>query len=235
MSDVSSEPTITVTVNGPYLVSGALPLSEQAIGIDPEGNAWTWEGEPGGDATAPRESYALCRCGQSQNKPFCDGSHARTGFDGAETASREPYEAAAEVIDGPSMVLHDDQPLCAFARFCDGYGSIWERVTETEDERTRELVAHQGSHCPSGRLVVRDKEADGAPVEPDFEPSVVLVEDPQQNASGPIWVRGGVQVVAADGHEYEVRNRVTLCRCGQSTNKPFCDGTHAHVGFRAHE
>jgi CDGSH-type Zn-finger protein len=41
-----------------------------------------------------------------------------------------------------------------------------------------------------------------------------------------------VRVVAADGTPYEVRNRVTLCRCGNSRNKPFCDGSHEDVGFR---
>jgi CDGSH-type Zn-finger protein len=50
--------------------------------------------------------------------------------------------------------------------------------------------------------------------------------------NGPLWVRGGVSVEAADGFEYEVRNRVTLCRCGQSNNKPFCDGSHWDVGFK---
>jgi CDGSH-type Zn-finger protein len=49
---------------------------------------------------------------------------------------------------------------------------------------------------------------------------------------GPLWVRGGVRVVAADGTSYEVRNRTTLCRCGHSRNKPFCDGSHEDAGFK---
>jgi CDGSH-type Zn-finger protein len=44
--------------------------------------------------------------------------------------------------------------------------------------------------------------------------------------SGPIWVRGGISVYSGQGMLYEVRNRVTLCRCGKSTNKPFCDSSH---------
>jgi CDGSH-type Zn-finger protein len=220
---------ITVSENGPYLVSGGLPLSVQAIGIDAAGNASSWE--PRGELEV-QESYALCRCGESASKPFCDGTHARVGFDGKEIASRRPFAVDAELLPGPTMDLADDQPLCAFARFCDGHGSIWANIERTDSEQARELVTHQGTHCPSGRLVVRDHEG-GEVLEPHFEPSVVLVEDPQENVSGPIWVRGGVQVVAADGFAYEVRNRVTLCRCGQSSNKPFCDGTHASVGFRA--
>ncbi len=62
-------------------------------------------------------------------------------------------------------------------------------------------------------------------MEPAFEPSVAVVAD------GPLFVRGGVEVIGADGEPYETRNRVTLCRCGRSENKPFCDGSHAEVGF----
>jgi CDGSH-type Zn-finger protein len=49
---------------------------------------------------------------------------------------------------------------------------------------------------------------------------------------GPLLVRGGIPVESEDGRPYEVRNRVTLCRCGHSRNKPFCDGTHDQIGFR---
>ena len=69
-------------------------------------------------------------------------------------------------------------------------------------------------------------------VEPQLPVSIGLVEDPAQGCSGPLWLRGRIPVKAADGFQYEVRNRVTLCRCGQSKNKPFCDGTHAAIKFR---
>jgi CDGSH-type Zn-finger protein len=69
------------------------------------------------------------------------------------------------------------------------------------------------------------------PHEPDLRPSIGLVEDPAAGVSGPLWVKGGISIVSADGVEYEARNRVTLCRCGASQNKPFCDGTHASIGF----
>ena len=62
--------------------------------------------------------------------------------------------------------------------------------------------------------------------------SIGLVEDPAQGCAGPLWLRGGIPVVAADGFAYEVRNRMTLCRCGASQNKPFCDGAHARIGFQ---
>ena len=62
-----------------------------------------------------------------------------------------------------------------------------------------------------------------------------MVQDTARLVSGPIWVRGGIPVLGADGAAYEVRNRVTLCRCGASTNKPFCDGAHASIRFNDRE
>ena len=48
---------------------------------------------------------------------------------------------------------------------------------------------------------------------------------PAAGEHGPLWVRGGIPVMSADGKPYAIRNRVTLCRCGKSGNKPFCDGS----------
>ena len=84
---------------------------------------------------------------------------------------------------------------------------------------------------PAGRLVAWNN-ATGQPLEPELPISIGLVEDPPEKCSGPIWLRGGIPVVSADGFAYEVRNRMTLCRCGASRNKPFCDGTHAHIKFK---
>ena len=88
--------------------------------------------------------------------------------------------------------------------------------------------------CPSGRLVVRDS-VTGETLEPDLAPSIVLVEDPSEGVRGPVWVRGGISITSADGSTYEVRNRVTLCRCGASANKPFCDGSHFQAAETAKE
>jgi hypothetical protein len=95
----------------------------------------------------------------------------------------------------------------------------------------REQFIRQVGNCPSGRLVAWDRES-GEAVEPDWPQSIGLVEDPSKGVSGPLWVRGGIQVEGADGQSYEVRNRQTLCRCGHSGNKPFCDGSHMAIGFQ---
>lgn len=219
---------VIVSEDGPYIVSGNVPLAKQIISTDAEGGSESWEQ---GKVYSPQETYSLCRCGQSRTKPFCDGSHLRTHFDGTETASREPYLKQAEAMDGPGMALTDAQALCAFARFCDTHGQIWNQVAHTDKPKAREQLVRQAGNCPSGRLVAWDKKTKKA-LEPELPVSIGLIEDPAQGCSGPIWVRGGIQIESADGFEYEVRNRVTLCRCGQSQNKPFCDGSHAAVKFR---
>jgi CDGSH-type Zn-finger protein len=218
---------VKITKNGPYLVSGAVPLSKETIGTNAGGESVRWAPGPSYPA---QQQYALCRCGHSANKPFCDGTHARAGFDGTETASRQPYLEQAKVMRGPALSLTDVEGLCAFARFCDPHGKVWNLVNETDNVTAREHFVRQTCDCPSGRLVAWDN-ASGQAIEPKYEPSICLIEDPAQNRSGPIALRGGVQLVGTDGFEYEVRNRMTLCRCGASQNKPFCDGTHASIGF----
>lgn len=219
---------VVVSEDGPYIVSGNVPLAKQIIATDAEGGSESWQQ---GKVYSDQETYSLCRCGQSRTKPFCDGSHLRTHFDGTETASREPYLKQAQVMEGPNMLLTDNEGLCAFARFCDTHGQVWNQVSRTDKKEAREQLVRQSGNCPSGRLVAWDKKTEKA-IEPELPVSIGLIEDPVQGCSGPIWVRGGIQIESADGFEYEVRNRMTLCRCGQSRNKPFCDGSHAAVKFK---
>ncbi len=214
---------ITVSKNGPYIVSGSVPVAVQTIGVNSKGYSTEWVE---GRAFASSPQYALCRCGQSKTKPFCDGTHSKVGFDGTETASRAPVAQQANVLDGPAMQLLDAEVLCAFARFCDPHGRVWNQVERTDDERIREQFIHQVGSCPAGRLIAVDKQT-GGPVEPKFPHSIGVVEDPAQNCSGPLWVRGGIALIGADGQTYELRNRMALCRCGRSENKPFCNGAHA--------
>lgn len=220
---------IKIRENGPYLVTGGVPLYEYTIVYDKDGYSREYKQTKKYDVG---ESYSLCRCGKSQNKPYCDGSHVAANFDGTETARRESYIDCAQTMKGPKANLTDYTDLCAYARFCDSRGSVWNLVEKTDDPDDYKEFIHQCQHCPSGRLVAWDKET-GEPIEEDLEPSIVLIQDPYMKCSGPIWVRGGIVIESADGTEYEVRNRVTLCRCGESHNKPFCDGTHAAIKFQA--
>lgn len=214
---------IEVSKDGPYLVSGGVPISEQWIVTNAEGESLEYRE---GKKFPAQLQYALCRCGHSGKKPFCDGTHKKIHFDGAETASRQPYLEQTETIEGPTMLLTDAENLCAFARFCDPKGSVWNLVQQADNPEAQQLVKHEAGHCPSRRLVAWDRES-GQSFEPEFEPSIGLIEDTAKQISGPIWVRGGIPVMSADGTTYEVRNRLTLCRCGRLGNKPYCDGSHA--------
>jgi CDGSH-type Zn-finger protein len=123
-----------VTENGPYMVTGCISLSEQIIGTDEEGFSAEWRV---GKEYPQQESYALCRCGKSKNKPYCDGSHIKTKFNGKETASHESYSKQANKIDGPDLRLMDAPDFCAFAKFCDRGDSVWSYTRDSNDTEAK--------------------------------------------------------------------------------------------------
>jgi CDGSH-type Zn-finger protein len=110
---MSSHKIVTVSKNGPYIVSGSVSLRLETIGVNAAGESTEWVE---GNAFPRSVQYALCRCGNSNKKPFCDSTHAKIDFDGAETATRKPVKEQAQVLEGPSMQLADVEVLCAFAR-----------------------------------------------------------------------------------------------------------------------
>lgn len=222
---MEDQTNIRVVKDGPYVVHGAVPVVRQTIVTDDKGESVAWRA---GEHLSTRPACSLCRCGVSDNKPYCDGSHVAAGFDGTETASHATYDQSAAAMPGPRIVLMDQAELCADARFCAAKGKEWRRVALDDDE-SRDIVIEESNLCPSGRYTA--VELDGTVHEPDLAPGIGLVEDPKAGVSGPLWVHGGIPVTAADGTPYPVRNRVTLCRCGKSSNKPFCDGSHIEAGF----
>jgi hypothetical protein len=100
------------------------------------------------------------------------------------------------------LALTDAEGLCAFGRFCDPHGKVWNQVARSDDPRIRAGFVRQVENCPAGRLVAWDK-ATGKPLEPKLPVSIGLVEDPAQQCSGPLWLRGGIAVIAGDGFAYE--------------------------------
>jgi CDGSH-type Zn-finger protein len=125
MSSTKTQISVTVSKDGPYIVSGDPRLTEQVIVTNAKGDSLQWrEGEV---YEAPAKC-ALCRCGHSHKAPFCDGTHAKVGFDGTETAPRTPYSEKVTVFDGPVLALLDARHLCAGGRFCDPNGKVWNQV-----------------------------------------------------------------------------------------------------------
>jgi CDGSH-type Zn-finger protein/uncharacterized Fe-S cluster protein YjdI len=224
---MTDEAKITCRPNGPLLVSGAVALARKTAVRSEHGEPLTWNtGPPLTDAA----SYALCRCGSSSKKPFCDGTHAQVGFDGTETASgaetdEGSYGARAKTLGGTGITVRDDRSICVHAGFCGTrVSNVWKQVAGTDESTVRLAVMNAVEKCPSGALTYRLDGADGD-TEPDYPVRVGVIDD------GPLWVTGGITVTTSDGRRLEPRARVTLCRCGSSANKPLCDGSHKDAGF----
>ncbi len=219
---------IAATTNGPYGVSGGVPLVRAGMATDSDGHAVAWVEHGPVDTAGEADdegTYWLCRCGRSGNKPFCDGSHRRgEPFDGAEAAPTSSYGERAKVMQGAGEQVRDDRGICEHAGFCTRADTnVW-RMVRSGDEALLPAMDAMIDLCPSGALTRRPG-PDSPDSEPELPTRVVVVDD------GPLHVTGGIDVERADGQPLESRPRMTLCRCGASSIKPLCDGSHAQVGF----
>ena len=218
---------IIVNSNGPYLVLGEIPLVRRYTAKTIYGEPMEWDAVGVAGFDIPVDGpYELCRCGQSKNMPFCDKTHQQIAFNGELKADRRLSVERRRSFQGSNFRMTDDGILCSNAGFCGTrLTKVWKMIQSSDDPEVRARILRMVENCPSGRLVAWTE--DGQEVEPEFKPSIAAVTD------GPLWVRGGIPIEAPDGFVYEVRNRVTLCRCGSSRNMPFCDGSHEQVKFAA--
>ena len=221
-----AEIKISVTKNGPYRVSGIEGLPRRDFVLNEEGYPRDWTEVEARELVTDRSGTAyLCRCGGSANKPYCDGTHNSIGFDGTETATTATYDEVAKVSTHDELQMGDEVALCAHAKFCQRRGDVWhlfaapERTAQDESEMLQMM-----DQCPTGRLTHRATGSENWD-EPARASEVFLAKN------GPIMVTGGAQVERSDGAPVESRNRMALCRCGHSANKPFCDGSHIDAGF----
>ncbi len=218
---MSDEQSITVAAGGPYIVRGGVPITAKTPIVSEHGEPLTWKTASSEDD--PKPTAALCRCGQSANKPYCDGTHAAVEWDDADNAPDGTYADRAKHYGGDGMEVLDDRPICVHAGFCGNkVTNVWKMAVKTNDTRIRAEAMAMIERCPSGALSYT---VDGEMIEPDLPAGVAVIPD------GPLWVSGGLEVTRADGTVLETRNRVTLCRCGQSGSKPLCDGSHKEAGF----
>ncbi|TDB97047.1 ferritin-like domain-containing protein [Actinomadura sp. 7K534] len=219
---------IVVLPDGPYLVYGQVPLRRKVKVVSAGNDALTWKT---GEDLPTEETYALCRCGRSSAKPFCDGTHAVVGFDGTENADVRTYRELQHVHDGVGISAQRVGELCIHAAFCIGRTRpIAKMLDDTEDGDVRSNIMGRIDHCPSGSYSYA-LERGGETIEVDLPQAISVLEEEDGLASA-LWVTGGVPVLRADGRPLETRNRMTLCRCGHSAGKPLCDGTHREIGFR---
>jgi len=179
-----------------------------------------------GEACSTIRGVALCRCGGSGNKPFCDGTHGTNGFTDRRSADDARNRRVSYV--GQRITIHDNRGICAHAGVCtERLAAVFRMKQEPwidPDGASAEEIAETVRNCPSGALSYtianveyHDKER---------APLVTVTDD------GPYAITGGVELLGVTFGDGASQEHYTLCRCGASKNKPFCDGSHWDVGFR---
>jgi len=199
--------SITPVRDGPYVANGLEDLANDKGPIE------------------TKQTVALCRCGASANKPFCDGTHAKIGFSSSKTEER--IEDKRDSFRGKTITIHDNRAICAHAGVCtDGLAAVFRLKKEPwihPDAAGADEIVATIDKCPSGALSysvddVEHRDSDG-------EPAIFIAPN------GPYVVTGGPELLDTNMGEGTSKARFTLCRCGGSANKPFCDGAHWHNGF----
>jgi CDGSH-type Zn-finger protein len=219
---------IEVEADGPYIVHGPIPLVRKMQVVSEHGEPLTWRRDV---TIVTEEDYELCRCGESSTWPICDMTHRENFFDGTETAvTNTTGERRVEIPGGEGIVVYRDYSICMEAGFCGNRLTNVEEMTASTGESTvRGQVMAMIERCPSGSFTYALRHGD-KDIEPDL-PEQIAVTVEMTDAGpirGPLWVTGNIPILRSDGRPFEVRNRVTLCNCGKSNNKPLCDGTHRH-------
>jgi CDGSH-type Zn-finger protein len=202
-------PRIVVAKNGPYVVSGLDDFTDSH-----------------GRELATEPEMELCRCGASENKPYCDGTHFLTDFNGSCRNTGESNRTRD--FTGRGLTVHDNRWICSHV------GNCWRGLPEVfrpgekpwvwPDEARADDVIATIETCPSGALSYTK---DGVRHDSqDREPGISI------ERNGSYLVVGGPEFVDAQGGLKPLSaEHFSLCRCGQSENKPFCDGTHRFCGF----
>lgn len=193
--------SLTVLDNGPLKISG-------------EDMTIRYCGEP---VSVEGSDVYVCRCGESKNPPFCDGSHAKTGFV-AEPPTGEKKKV--HVWEGNTLRTFFNPNACMHVFYCKPLKELRARELDGDADAAAE-IARVVQSCPSGALTYESK-----------GPSEVATPAAVDGAANIDIVEGGevrIQCAFEINEELQERqdnDRATLCRCGLSKNKPWCDGRH---------
>ncbi len=199
-------PTVIPTKDGPFLVKDLADLRDSC-----------------GEKIPAKEVMMLCRCGGSKNKPFCDGTHSVNGFSGAKEDGR--IQRRVKDYIGEEITVHDDRGICSHAEYCikslPNVFRIKKRPWIYPNAGDPVQIEAVSKLCPSGALSYTLK---GVRVKDHTRLPRITVSEP-----GPYNVTGGIILNDPEGDKPTSLEHYTLCRCGKSKNKPFCDGSHFHV------
>jgi CDGSH-type Zn-finger protein len=228
--EAHAEMRIVVEKNGPYIVHGHVPLLRKTQIVSEYGEPLTWRKD---ETLETGDTYRLCRCGHSRTKPFCDDTHLEINFDGTETAATNTTAERRVMHKGSvNIVVRRDYSLCAESGFCGNRLTNIQKMTpHSNDTQVRAQIIAMVERCPSGSYTYA-LAAGEADIEPDLPQQVAVTTEMTSDGpiAGPLWVTGSIPIERSDGQPFEVRNRVTICRCGRSSNKPLCDGSHRSPG-----
>ncbi len=168
---------------------------------------------------------SLCRCGKSASKPYCDGSHSKVGFVGEKSEDRVKDRVKNYV--GKDITVHDNRGVCAHdgscTTYCPGGFDIEKRPWINPDGAKIKEVIETVEKCPSGALSYTLGSRRYQDL--DREPGIRVVKN------GPLHLTGFIEIKDDLGNKPESKEHCTLCRCGESKNKPFCDGSHKDINF----
>jgi CDGSH-type Zn-finger protein len=222
-------PKIVVRPDGSYHVYGNVPLVHKTQVVSEYGEPLTWKKD---FVYETKEHYSLCRCGASKEMPFCDSTHHEIDFDGTETADTGTV-ADRQIVDesGTGLVVKKDGYLCMLSGFCGNrLTNIDRMIADTAEPRVRAEIIAMIERCPAGAYMYSMKKGEEN-IEPDLPVEIAVTTEITEDGpiNGPLWVTGNIPIERSDGEPFETRNRVTLCNCGHSCQKPLCDGSHREM------
>lgn len=206
---MSKKATIDISENGPFIINGLKTFRNSK-----------------GEQIEVKEKMALCRCGGSSNKPFCDGTHSKTGFTGQREKDINMHREKS--YDGKEVTINDNRAICSHAAECvNNLNSVFDTNKKpwiAPDKAPAEEIMKVIKKCPSGALsyTVGGKTIRNF----DRDEEIVISKD------GPYNVVGRIRLNIGDDLQPPASEHYALCRCGASKNKPYCDGSHSETGFK---
>lgn len=174
----------------------------------------------------------MCRCGQSFEKPYCDGSHIIFEFDDEKAPHRQADKV--DVFVGEDITIYENKGVCSHRGIC--YEDLKAVFVMTGPDH---IIPNGGcvediidicKRCPSGALSFSLPGGQRI-LKGEASPGEVRMAPRRYGFDGPIEVLGGVGFVDDAGNTPESPDHYSLCRCGASYNKPFCSGQHWQAKF----